>query len=37
MSDQRWLDDVYGADNYSPTSEDHKRAKTILDRMSAGG
>ena len=36
MSDQRWLDDVYGADNYSPTSEDHKRAKIILDRMSAG-
>ena len=37
MSDERWLNDVYGATNYSPTADDHKRAKTILDRMSAGG
>lgn len=33
MSDQRWLDTVYGQDNYAPTAADHKRAKAILDRM----
>ena len=37
MSDQRWLDNVYGSEDYTPTSEDHKRAKAILDRMNAGG
>jgi hypothetical protein len=37
MSDQRWLDNVYGSEDYTPTSDDHKRAKAILDRMSAGG
>lgn len=33
MSDQRWLNTVYGQDNYAPTPADHKRAKAILDRM----
>ena len=37
MSDQRWSDTVYGSEDYTPTSEDHKRAKAILDRMNAGG
>jgi hypothetical protein len=37
MSDQRWLDTVYGSEDYTPTSDDHKRAKAVLDRMSAGG
>ena len=37
MSDERWLNDVYGSTTYSPTAGDHKRAKTILDRISAGG
>ena len=37
MSDQRWLDTVYGSEDYTPTSADHKKAKSILDRISAGG
>ena len=37
MSDQRWLDTVYGSEDYTPTSDDHKRAKDILDRLNAGG
>ena len=37
MSDQRWLDTVYGSEEYAPTSADHKKAKSILDRISAGG
>jgi DNA-binding protein YbaB len=37
MSDQRWLDTVYGSEEYTPTSADHKKAKSILDRISAGG
>jgi hypothetical protein len=36
MSDQRWLDTVYGSEEYAPTSADHKKAKSILDRLSAG-
>ena len=36
MSDQRWIDTVYGSEDYTPTSEDHKRAKAILDRGNAG-
>jgi chromosome segregation ATPase len=37
MSDERWLDTVYGAENYSPTKADHARAKIALDRIAAGG
>jgi len=37
MSDERWLNDVYGAETYSPNAADHKRAKSILDRINAGG
>ena len=37
MSDERWLDTVYGAENYAPSKADHDRAKIILDRMAAGG
>jgi len=37
MSDERWLDRVYGAENFSPTKADHDRAKIILDRIAAGG
>ena len=37
MSDQRWLDTVYGSEDYTPTSDDHKKAKSILDRLNAGG
>ena len=37
MSDERWLDTVYGAENFSPTKADHDRAKIILDRIAAGG
>ena len=36
MSDQRWLDTVYGSEDYTPTSADHKKAKSILDRLNAG-
>jgi hypothetical protein len=36
MSDQRWLDTVYGSEDYTPTSDDHKKAKSILDRLNAG-
>jgi len=37
ISDQRWLDTVYGSEDYTPTSDDHKKAKSILDRLNAGG
>ena len=36
MSDQRWLDTVYGSEEYTPTAADHKKAKSILDRLNAG-
>ena len=36
MSNQRWLDTVYGSEDYTPTSDDHKKAKSILDRLNAG-
>jgi hypothetical protein len=36
MSNQRWLDTVYGSEDYTPTSADHKKAKSILDRLNAG-
>ena len=36
ISDQRWLDTVYGSEDYTPTSDDHKKAKSILDRLNAG-
>jgi hypothetical protein len=36
ISDQRWLDTVYGSEDYAPTSDDHKKAKSILDRLNAG-
>ena len=36
MSDQRWIDTVYGSEDYTPTSADHKKAKAILDRGDAG-
>ena len=36
ISDQRWLDTVYGSEDYTPTSADHKKAKSILDRLNAG-
>ena len=36
ISDQRWLDTVYGSEEYAPTSDDHKKAKSILDRLNAG-
>ena len=37
ISDQRWLDTGYGSEDYTPTSDDHKKAKSILDRLNAGG
>jgi hypothetical protein len=36
MSNQRWLDTVYGSEDYTPTTADHKKAKSILDRLNAG-
>ena len=36
ISDQRWLDTVYGSEDYTPTTADHKKAKSILARLNAG-